>query len=132
MTLSTPATKIASQIDLEKSAILIPTQINIVQNEQIDYLQRNILEIKNNDIPIVIFTTPLSQSYLDNISDSDKQNLKHILDEISVEFNIPIYNFTNNYASLDIWADPSHVAFNKNSIIYSDDVANMILNEIDS
>lgn len=132
MTLSTPATKIASQIDLEKSAILIPTQINLVQNEQIDYLQRNILEIKNNDIPIVIFTTPLSQSYLDKISDSDKQNLKHILDEISAEFNIPIYNFTNNYASLDIWADPSHVAFNKNSIIYSDDVANMILNEIDS
>ena len=132
MTLSTPATKIASQIDLEKSAILIPTQINIVQNEQIDYLQRNILEIKNNGIPIVIFTTPLSQSYLDNISDSDKQNLKYILDEISAEFNIPIYNFTTNYASLDIWADPSHVAFNKNSIIYSDDVANMILNEIDS
>ena len=132
MTLSTPATKIASKTDLEKSLILIPTQINIVQNEQVDYLQRNILEIKNNDIPIVIFTIPLSQSYLDKISDSDKQNLKYILDEISAEFNIPIYNFTNNYASLDIWADPSHVAFNKNSIIYSDDVANMILKEIDS
>ena len=61
-----------------------------------------------------------------------KQKLKHILDEISSEFDIPIYNFTNNYASLDIWADPSHVAFNKNSIIYSDDIAKMILKEIDS
>jgi len=132
LTLSTPASKIASQNDLEKSVILIPPQIDIVQNEQVDYLQRSILEIKNNDIPIVLFTTPLSQYYLDNISDSDKQNLKQILDEISIEFNVPVYNFTNNYASLDIWADSSHVAFNKNSIIYSDDIANMILKEINS
>lgn len=132
MTLSTPATKIASQNDLEKSVILIPSQIDILQNEQVDYFQRSILEIKNNDIPIIIFTTPLSQPYLDNISDSDKQNLKQILYEIYVEFNIPIYNFTNNYVSLDIWADPSHVAFNKNSIIYSDDIIKMILKEIDS
>lgn len=132
MTLSTPATKITSQNDLEKSVILIPPQIDITQNEQVDYLKKSILLIKNKDIPIIIFTTPLSQSYLDNISNSDKQKLKHILDEISSEFDIPIYNFTNNYASLDIWADPSHVAFNKNSIIYSDDIAKMILKEIDS
>lgn len=132
MTLSTPATKIKPQNELDKSVILIPPQIDVEQNEQVNYFQKSILQIKNKDIPIIIFTTPLSQSYLDNISDSDKQNLKYILNEISAEFNIPIYNFTNNYASLDIWADPSHVAFNKNSIIYSDDIAKMILKEIDS
>lgn len=132
MTLSTPATKITSQNELDKSVILTPPQINVEQNEQVNYFQKSILQIKNKDIPIIIFTTPLSQPYLDNISDSDKQNLKYILNEISAEFNIPIYNFTNSYASLDIWADPSHVAFNKNSIIYSDDIAKMILKEIDS
>jgi len=132
MTLSTPATKITPQNELHKSVILTPPQINVEQNEQVNYFQKSILQIKNKDIPIIIFTTPLSQPYLDNISDSDKQNLKYILNEISAEFNIPIYNFTNNYASLDIWADPSHVAFNKNSIIYSDDIAKMILKEIDS
>lgn len=132
MTLSTPATKITPQNELDKSVILTPPQINVEQNEQVNYFQKSILQIKNKDIPIIIFTTPLSQPYFDNISDSDKQNLKYILNEISAEFNIPIYNFTNNYASLDIWADPSHVAFNKNSIIYSDDIAKMILKEIDS
>ena len=132
LTLSTPDTKIASQTDLEKSATLIPPQIDIVNNEQLDYFKRILTEIKKNDIKIVIFTTPLSKYYLDNISVSDKQNFKQIINEISNEFNVPVYNFSNNYSSLDVWSDISHVAFNKNSMIYSDDVANMILMEIDS
>jgi len=132
LTLSTPDTKIASQTDLEKSATLIPTQIDIVNNEQLDYFKRILTEMEKNDIKIVIFTTPLSKFYLDNISVSDKQNFKQIINEISNEFNVSVYNFSNNYTTLDIWSDISHVAFNKNSMIYSDDVANMILMEIDS
>ena len=132
LTLSTPDTKIASQTDLEKSATLIPPQIDIVNNEQLDYFKRTLTEIKKNDIKIVIFTTPLSKFYLDNISVSDKQNFKQIINEISNEFNVPVYNFTNNYSSLDVWSDISHVAFNKHSVVYSNDITNMILMEIDS
>jgi len=132
LTLSTPDTKIASQTDLEKSATLIPPQIDIVNNEQVDYFKRILTEIKKNDIKIVIFTTPLSKYYLDNISVSDKQNFKQIINEISNEFNVPVYNFSNNYSSLDVWSDISHVAFNKHSAIYSNDITNMILMEIDS
>ena len=132
LTLSTPDTKIASQTDLEKSATLIPPQIDIVNNEQLDYFKRILTEIKKNDIKIVIFTTPLSKFYLDNISVSDKQNFKQIINEISNEFDVPAYNFTNNYSSLDVWSDISHVAFNKHSVIYSNDITNMILTEIDS
>ena len=132
LTLSTPDTKIASQTDLEKSATLIPPQIDIVNNEQLDYFKRILTEIKKNDIKIIIFTPPLSKFHLDNISVSDKQNFKQIINEISNEFDVPVYNFTNNYSSLDVWSDISHVAFNKHSVIYSNDITNMILTEIDS
>lgn len=132
LTMSTPDTKIASQTVLEKSATLIPPQIDIVNNEQLDYFKRILTEIKKNDIKIIIFTPPLSKFYLDNISVSDKQNFKQIINEISNEFNVPVYNFTNNYSSLDVWSDISHVAFNKHSAIYSIDITNMILMEIDS
>jgi tetratricopeptide (TPR) repeat protein len=46
-----------------------------------------------------------------------------------------IYSATGNtekYKELSIWSDFSHVAFNSNSIIYSDDVSKIIQSEIDS
>ena len=132
MTLSTPATKIASKADLEKSIVELPIQIEVIDNEQVNFLKRSIEEIKKHDIKIIIFTTPLSKYHLQGITDSDKQSLDLIINEISNEFNVPVYNFTSNFATLDIWSDNSHVAFNKNSAIYSENIAKMILKEIES
>ena len=42
-----------------------------------------------------------------------------------------IYDYNNKYDELSIWRDGSHIAFNEKAIVFSDDVAQMIIQEIE-
>jgi len=99
-------------------------------NEQIVNLKKIVSELKKNNIKVVLFTVPLPRTYLDSVPDSDKEGLHTLLSDISEDFDVEFYDFTDRYEDLPIWSDLSHVAANPKSIIYSDDVAKMILQEI--
>mgnify|MGYP000147058854 FL=1 len=47
------------------------------------------------------------------------------------EFEIKMYNFTNKYSDLNIWQNPTHVSYNMDAIIFSEDIANIIIQEVD-
>lgn len=98
-------------------------------NEQIVNFKKIISELKKNNIKVVLFTVPLPRTYLDSVPDSDKEELHTLLNDISKDFDVEFYDFTNRYEDLPIWSDLTHVAANPKAIIYSDDVAKMILQE---
>ncbi len=90
-----------------------------------------IKELHENKIPVVIFTTPHHKSFLENISILEKQHLTSLISNTTNDFELNFYNFTHKYQDLEIWRNPSHVAYNIDSLIYSDDVVYMINLEID-
>jgi len=90
-----------------------------------------IKELHESKIPIVIFTAPHHKSFLDNISVLEKQHLTSLISNTTNDFELNFYNFTYKYQDLEIWRNPSHVAYNLDSLIYSDDVVSMINLEID-
>jgi len=93
-------------------------------------LKKIILELKKNDIEVILFSTPLSRIYLDKIDSDDIEIFKEVLQNISNEFDVKIYHFYDKYADLNVWNDISHVSTHQKASIYSTDIANIILNEI--
>ena len=65
------------------------------------------------------------------IPDSQKVFLKSLILNNTNKFELNFYNFTDRYHDLSIWRNPSHVAINVESIIFSDDIASMIISEIE-
>jgi len=102
----------------------------VSNNEQVNSFKKIIHELKNNDIKVIIFTVPIHEIYLDNVSIENKLFFNQILNDISDEYDIKIYNFTNNYSKLKIWNNLDHIAYNENSNIFSEDVSKMILMEL--
>ena len=100
------------------------------ENEHVFYLKQIINELQKNNVKVVIFTLPLPQIYFDFLTNNDKKNFDLILENISKEYNIPIYDFTSKYSQLHIWTDMHHVAYNENSSIFSTDILEMILMEL--
>jgi len=100
------------------------------ENEQFFRLKQIINELQKNNIKVVIFTIPLHQTVLDLLTDEDKKNVELILENISKEYNTPIYDFTSKYSQLPIWTDMYHIAYNENSSIFTTDILEMMLKEL--
>jgi hypothetical protein len=107
-------------------------EINLpYSNVDVIALKEIINRIKSHDIKFILFTTPHHQSYLDVTPDSINDRFELIIENIELEFNIEIHELTNKYVDLEIWNDPTHIAVSQKSLIYSEDISNIILGEMD-
>tara|TARA_B110001454_G_scaffold178357_1_gene171151 strand:- start:1038 stop:1991 length:954 start_codon:yes stop_codon:yes gene_type:complete len=122
---------IVSDAELQKQKNI--TQIPIIEgrdsNEQFQYFKKFLQEMKNKEIEVVIFTTPVHKYYLENMPDKDKKEFQLMLNEIIKENNLKIYEFSDKYVDLQIWYNLSHVSYNKKAIIYSEGVSEIIISE---
>jgi len=98
---------------------------------QVKALRDIISSLQKNNINIILYTTPLNQYYLNKISENDKEDFNLMINGIALEFNIPLYDFTYKYSDDMIWTDVSHVSYNKNTMIYSEDIAQIIVDKIE-
>ncbi len=102
----------------------------VSHNDQVQNFKKIINELQKNDIKVVIFTTPLSGTYLSSLPQPEKNNFNMILENVKQEHNVKIYNFTAKYADLQIWTNLDHVVYNESGMIYSKDIAKMVNKEI--
>lgn len=127
-------TKISHQNELKRQLLTVlpdpkKIQIESQNNEEIEKFHKILRELQSEGISVIIFTTPINPIYLDEIKNSTKISFTNELKNISEEYEIKIYEFENNYADLEIWNNLDHIAYNKKSIIFSDEIANMVIKE---
>lgn len=94
--------------------------------------QKIINKLQENNVEIIIFTTPQSKYYLNAMPDSAKNTFDNLIDYLEKNTNVKIYSLQYKYKDLEIWIDPQHVAVFNNTQIYSKDIAEIILDEIKS
>ena len=78
----------------------------------------------------LLFKTPHHKYYIENVPESTLRDYDTVLNEISKELNVDVYDYFDRYADMPIWVDLEHVSYNDESSIYTDDVTKMILLEI--
>lgn len=90
-----------------------------------------IKKLQENHIKVIVFTVPQQRYHLEDMGSDRIRAFDAVLDYISSQSGTGIYQFYDKYQNLTIFSDPIHVAINKTSIIYSHDVAKIILKEIE-
>jgi len=128
-------TEIIEESELKRQLLIIsptPSKIKIDKenNFELEKFGYIIERLQNEDIEIVVFTTPLSRTYLDEIPESVKKSFRDILDDLAKQNGIKIYEFEERYADKHIWNNLDHIAYNNKAIIFSDEVIEMILQEV--
>ena len=127
-------TIISDDNDLKKiSPDSVKTHVNqneSITKEQINHLKKIIELLQNNEIKVIIFVLPQQKYFLDLVPEDDKAIFYASLEEIKSEFNVKIYDLSDDYADLNIWMDHNHVAYNKKSMIFSDDIYKIISKEM--
>ena len=95
-------------------------------NEQIISLKKIISESKKNNIKLIFFSTPYLQT---SVTESNIHNFEKMLEEYSKN-DISAYFLHDKYAEMEIWRDGIHIAINKDTQIYSKDILEILLKEI--
>ena len=106
----------------------IPTQ---EKNTQYDSFNEIISIFQQNNIKVIIFITPHNDSTIESLSDNDKKNFEQMILNIEINNDIQIYSLLQNYSKMNVWTSPDHVTLSKDGFIYSKDISNIILKEID-
>ena len=109
------------------------SEINLTDDHQeVQHFEKIISEFQKNNIKVVIFTTPVHNLYYNALSDSVKDDFNKLLERISNNYDVKIYDFSNEFGDMDIYWDLIHVSYNEKSLVYSESAAKIILKEIES
>jgi len=103
----------------------------LVHYKNVNALKTIITELKKNEIEVVIVSAPLPQFTLDLVSKSDKKLFTDTLNDISQEFNVPLYRLDEKFSGMDIWYNYLHISESKKGLPYSKEVVEIIKNELE-
>ena len=108
-----------------------PVEItSIDKNQDLLSLKKIITHLQENNIKIILFTTPQHKYVYDLVATSEKQAFEKIIVELEKSNNLEIYRFTEKYSDLEIWRNPTHIVVSNSVSIFSDDIAKLILKEL--
>ena len=100
------------------------------KNKNFIALKEIIKKLQENDIEVIVYSTPHNKYFLDSMRESDKQIFDTFLSIIYDEFNIPVYQLHDKYVNQQIWYDNSHIALGNNDISHNVDIGQIILDEL--
>ena len=130
------STKIMTEDELKRELPLsgvYASEINLTgDHQEVQHFEKIISEFQKNNIKVVVFTTPVPNLYYNALSDSVKDDFNKLLEKVSNDYDVEIYNFSNEFGDMDIYWDLIHVSYNEKSLVYSESVAKIILKEIES
>jgi hypothetical protein len=111
---------------------------NTSQIEKIYFDHENVLALKQmidifqqNDISVILFSSPVSNIYLNSISNDDQKIFEDILKEISKNQNVEVILLHDKFRHDSIWNDPNHIAYNPKSNIVYDEIVSIIENNLE-
>ena len=99
-------------------------------NAKLDKFDKIFAKLKLNEIDVIVFIPPFTKGHLDMIPDEVKSYIINDVQTISKKYGYDFIDMSNRYEELDIWHDHVHVAKNPVSLIYSKDIALLILSNL--
>ena len=96
-------------------------------------LKELIHDLHDNNIEVIIFTTPHLKTWMSNLPEEQKEIFNSMLDDLEKEFNFKVFKLHDKYDSVDICNDHDHLVSNNNKTnFYSEEIAKILLSEIDT
>ena len=99
-------------------------------NKNFQILKKMINKIHDKNIKIILFMVPIHDYALTLQSKEFKESFELIEEELVNSIKADVNPRDVNYSDMPIWHDLFHIAVNNQSLIFSEDVANIILKEL--
>jgi hypothetical protein len=126
---SSPTIKEFDEIKNQGSSV--PQWIKQTEKHRNVAALKNIIEkSKQENIKLVLFTTPLHQTYLDYLTNSQKEQFYKLLSDFDTQYDVKIYDLTYSYIDNNIWQDASHISYHNDVTIFNQDISNLLKNEM--
>ena len=93
----------------------------------LDSLDKIFTKLKENEIDTIVFIPPYTKAYLERISPSLRSDLSYNIKTISEKHDFAFFDFSSKFENLDIFYDHTHVAHNPKSLVYSEEIASLIM-----
>lgn len=133
LTILNASTISVSELELKSLASNIQS-LGIIKepssNEKLNFFKDMINKIQKNDIKIVLFVVPLHDYVISKQSDDYRNAFDMIKSHMINSSNIPIYPRISSYSKMPIWHDLYHISVNDQSLVYSEDILKIILEEL--
>lgn len=101
------------------------------KSENISALEEIISIFQDNNIPVILYSTPKSGLFLDSMSLENKNLFSSILNDISKEQNVQVHFLHDKYTNENIWNNNMHIITGSNNVVHNDDIAEIIINFLD-
>ena len=122
-----------SEMELRSLASNIPASGKIndpENNKNFQTLKEMINKIHEKNIEIILFMVPMHDYALTSQSKEFKKSFELIEEELVNSLKVDVNPRTVNYSNMPIWHDLFHIAVNNQSLIFSEDLSNIILKEL--
>jgi len=101
------------------------------KNKNVIALKKTIEILQENNIQVIIFTTPYNKLFYEISPNYDQNAFNVIVEDLTKSTNTKINFLHSKYNSTEIWHTHDHLVVNENTTFYSKDIAKIILNELD-
>lgn len=123
--------RIIDSDELRKRGIQNPT--NIIENSKQEKALIEIIQnLKENDINIILVITPRPQAFIENWELDEKKAWHDLLIRLERQTDVKIYNLQNQFSELNIFADIYHITRLPEGNVYSEEIAKIILLELNT
>ena len=104
-----------------------------VSNNDKEVLALNsiIKKLQENNIEVVLFSFPYSSIMLENTESNELENFEKMLKNKQKQFNVDLFFLHYKYSNLNIWKDRLHIANNPNTLIFTEDILEKIIEVTD-
>lgn len=93
-------------------------------------LDKIFTRLKASNIDVIVFIPPYTKAYLDRITPSLRSDLTHNIKTISETHGFIFIDFSSRYENYNIFSDHTHIAHNQKSLIYSNEIASLIISKL--
>ena len=122
-------TNIATENEIELAAQKM--QFNGIDkssnNKELEALIKIIKKLKENEIEVIVFSSPYHYSVLEKISKEDQKFIQEKIFYILKDNGVKIEFLHDRYKQISIWKDPFHIVIHPTITIYSEDIAKIIM-----
>ena len=101
-----------------------------IENDEFIAANKIIETFESNGIKVLIFTPPYNELVFQHVEQNEREHFVEIMEKISEKFEIDVLYLHEKYAEKEIWKDPYHVAVNKDAQIYTDDIKEWLVEEL--
>jgi len=103
----------------------------ISDNRTYSALKKLIHKFNDNDIQVVVFTTPHHKNWLKQLPIEQKQIFESMLEDLEKEFDFKVFRLHDKYDKPGLWTDHDHlIAFDKRTDFYSHEISRILLTTI--